>query len=118
MPRFAVLQHDSPRGLHWDFLLEHEGALLTWALPQPPDVADTLPADKLPDHRLDYLDYEGPVSGNRGAVVRWDQGTCRFERRTDDAIVVALDGERLIGRATLQRRAGDPAGWWFRFEQS
>ncbi|NUQ64853.1 MAG: hypothetical protein HUU20_20510 [Pirellulales bacterium] len=77
MPRFVVLEHDSPRGLHWDFMLESGDALATWALPEPPDAAAELAAESLPDHRPAYLDYEGPIASNRGTVRRWDRARMR-----------------------------------------
>ena len=75
MPRFVILRHDAPQGLHFDFLLEVSGVLRTWALPQPPDSGVEMACKALPDHRVEYLDYEGPVSGGRGTVDRWDWGT-------------------------------------------
>ena len=68
MPRFAVLEHDHPF-LHWDFLLETGDALRTWRLHAPPDAEGTIAAEELPDHRLEYLDYEGRVSGGLSYVV-------------------------------------------------
>ena len=74
MPRFVILEHDYPE-LHWDFMLECAGALKTWRLAEPPAThGELIAAVALEDHRLDYLDYEGPVSGNRGRVKRWDRG--------------------------------------------
>src|SRR5262245_22157335 len=80
MPRFVILEHDHPE-LHWDLMLETGAALRTWRLANPPvtpegPVATGPPIAVVPlgDHRLDYLDYEGPVSGNRGVVKRWDRG--------------------------------------------
>jgi hypothetical protein len=113
MSRFVVLQHDSPRGLHWDFMLETAGVLAAWALSQPPEPGVTLEAEALPDHRLAYLDYEGPVSGQRGSVVRWDQGT--YDRLHWDAasIAVVLHGSRIEGRVTLERLPDPPDHWRF-----
>ena len=71
MPRFVILTHDHPH-LHWDFMLEADGVLKTWRLqdePLPGRKFET-PAEPLPDHRIAYLDYEGPVSNNRGIVTR------------------------------------------------
>ncbi len=115
MPRFVVLRHDSPRGLHWDFMIEEGSVLKTWALPKPPDAAEAMTAEALPDHRLAFLDYEGPISGGRGSVTRWDGGTYRAEPGTDEQLAVSLQGERLAGRATLTRTSGDPPRWQFRF---
>ena len=79
MPRFVILRHDAPQGLHFDLLLEASGVLRTWALPQPPDSGVEMECEALPDHRMAYLDYEGPVSGGRGTVDRWDWGTYGLE---------------------------------------
>ena len=78
MPRFVILRHEMPPGserrTHWDFMLEREDVLWTWALPQPPSEGRAVPAIRLADHRKAYLDYEGDVSGARGRVERFDQG--------------------------------------------
>src|SRR5262245_36475345 len=73
MARFVILEHDFPT-LHWDFMLEVSGMLRTWRLPQPPAAGIEMVAEALGDHRLAYLDYEGPVSNSRGNVKRWDRG--------------------------------------------
>ncbi|MBM4077778.1 MAG: hypothetical protein FJ267_19285, partial [Planctomycetes bacterium] len=74
MPRFAVLIHDHPF-IHWDFLLECKNICRTWRLMEEPNCDHPIPAESLPDHRLIYLDYEGPVSNNRGTVKQWANGT-------------------------------------------
>ena len=115
MSRFAVLRHDSPGGLHWDFLLEMGAVLRTWALPQPPESGVEITCRALPDHRLAYLDYEGPVSGDRGSVARWDRGIYRMDRQSNRELVVELSGEKLNGRATLSRLPDESEGWRFLF---
>ena len=115
MPRFVVLEHDSPRGLHWDLMLETAGVLATWALPQPPGPGLTLEAEALPGHRPAYLDYEGKISGDRGSVTRWDRGTCQIRQKSDRQWTVRLAGERLAGDATV-RRATAEGQWWFLLE--
>ena len=116
MPRFAILRHDGPQGLHWDLMLETGPALATWSLPEPPVAAKPLVARPLADHRLAYLDYEGPISGGRGAATRWDAGTFQIERQEEGLLVAVLSGTRLSGRMTL-RRTGEAAGPWdFSFE--
>ncbi|HUE13293.1 MAG TPA: DNA polymerase ligase N-terminal domain-containing protein [Planctomycetaceae bacterium] len=112
MPRFAVLTHDHPT-LHWDFLLEQGEKLRTWRLAQPPDAAGPIDAEALADHRLAYLDYEGPVSGGRGEVRRWDRGEYEVVESTSERLVVRLAGERLRGEASLERPA-ETAKWTFR----
>jgi hypothetical protein len=59
---------------HWDFMLEYEDQLFTWALGKEPFVHQTLPAKQLSPHRLHYLSYEGPLSENRGNVRRTHAG--------------------------------------------
>jgi hypothetical protein len=114
--RFVILQHDSPQGLHWDLMLETGPSLATWALPQAPGSAERIAARALPEHRLAYLDYEGPVSGGRGTVTRWDEGTYEIERQEEGLLVAVVSGKRLSGRITLEKTGEDPQQWQFRFE--
>lgn len=109
--RFVVLEH-AWQGVHWDFMLEQAGVLRTWRLPEPPRHGVTMVAVALPDHRIAYLDYEGPVSGGRGEVRRLDRGTYTGEVGPE-RVVVELRGERLRGTAYLTKR-GD-SDWEFRF---
>ncbi len=96
-------------------MLERGGVLATWALPQPPDSADAILVEALPDHRLAYLDYQGPISGGRGSVTRWDRGTCRVTHQSDAELAVRLAGGKLTGRATLTRLPGEAGRWQFSF---
>jgi DNA polymerase ligase (LigD)-like protein len=104
MPRFVVLEHDHPE-LHWDLMLEGDGVLRTWRLLSPPDPGQVIRAAASFDHRLLYLEYEGPVSGGRGSVKRWDAGTFSLEGDTGERLVVVFEGSRLQGRRCLQRLA-------------
>ena len=117
MPRFAILRHEtppgSPRPLHWDFLLEDAGTLLTWALAEPPATGRPIAAEALANHRTAYLDYEGPVSGNRGTVTRWDAGTFQWRRRSSREIAVRLSGHVLCGEAVLTRADDTSQQWQF-----
>jgi DNA polymerase Ligase (LigD) len=111
MPRYVILQHDHPT-LHWDFMLETGQALRTWRLASSPAAGQEISATSLGEHRLMYLDYEGPVSGNRGTVAQWDRGEFEALESDEPCIVVRLRGRRLHGTATL-KRAG--AAWCWRF---
>ncbi len=113
--RYVVLRHDAPRGLHWDFMLELGNALATWALTEPPDAAPVVAASALPDHRMDYLDYEGPITGGRGSVTRWDRGGYRRKRWEAEEVVVDVAGEILRGEITLRRLREAPARWTFAY---
>jgi hypothetical protein len=115
MPRFVILQHTTPPGyerpLHWDLMLESGDVLRTWALEQEPTNGATINAEQLADHRSAYLEYEGPISGERGSVTRWDQGTYSVESESDNELVVVLEGARLNCRLTLTRQSDNPQRW-------
>lgn len=110
MPRFVILLHEMPpeseRPTHWDLMLEAGGALRTWALDEEPRATATIAALQLADHRLAYLDYEGPVSGNRGAVTRVAAGSYELLLDDTDRIVVRLEGEKVQGELELVRVDG------------
>ena len=112
MPRFVVLEHDHP-ALHWDLLLEAGDVLQGWRLSAPPAEGVRIPAERSFDHRLLYLDYEGPISGGRGRVVRWDRGELLWSEREAALVVVQLSGERLRGRLCLKCEDG---AWGATFE--
>jgi hypothetical protein len=102
MPRFVLLRHEVPPGFdtpsHWDLMFEDGAALLTWRLGTLPAAdGEPISAERLGDHRLAYLDYEGPVSGNRGDVRRVDAGEFRWIERSDSRLRVVLHGTSLIG---------------------
>jgi hypothetical protein len=113
MPRYVLLEHDHPV-LHWDLMLESADALHTWRLPQPPRTAEVLPAVRIGEHRLAYLDYEGPLSGNRGRVRRCDAGHFEWLQHDECQIVLRLNGGTLKGLLRLDRQEGDQ--WLLRFE--
>lgn len=115
MPRFVILRHDSPKGEHFDFMLEAAGVLKTWALPSPPNAGTEMDCEALPDHRLAYLEYEGPISGQRGSVTQWDHGTYTLEHHTDTEWAVILSGQIFAGRAALLRSADEPNHWQVSF---
>jgi hypothetical protein len=103
MPRYVILEHDHPV-LHWDFMLEAGGRLRTWRLAALPGPNQTVAAEPIADHRLEYLDYEGPIRGNRGRVVRWDRGMFSWLEESPERIVVQMEGDRLQATAYLERR--------------
>jgi hypothetical protein len=107
MPRFVILIHDHPFP-HWDFLLENGDRCRTWRLPVDPGLPSTeFQAEGLTDHRLMYLDYEGPVSGGRGTVVRWDSGTFEWDVNEPGHCEVRLVGHRWRGLIFLKQVDGD-----------
>jgi hypothetical protein len=106
MPRFVILEHDHPM-LHWDLMLEAESILRTWRLAAAPCHRQAIAATALSDHRLLYLDYEGPISGGRGRVIRWDHGTFTGQVQAQEPILMHLQGERLCGTLRLEQIEGD-----------
>ncbi len=113
MPRYVILRHETVAGEHFDFMLETGGALKTWSLSQAPLKGVEIDARALPDHRPAYLDYEGPVSGDRGKVARWDRGTYAVERQSESELTVQLSGEKLTGRVSLRRLSAPQNLWRF-----
>src|SRR5690606_15746818 len=107
MPRFVILHHRTPpdyaRATHYDLMLEWDAALRTWAIDQPPSASHVQLAEPLADHRLAYLDYEGPVSNNRGDVTRWDEGSYALITSDELQLVIELHGQRLQGTLQLSR---------------
>jgi hypothetical protein len=123
MPRFVLLFHDcptkSPRESHWDFMLESGTVLRTWALSANPasvDVGkDGIEAEQIDDHRLAYLEYEGPISNGRGSVVRVDAGQFELKSETECELVLELFGERLRGSWNLTRSSTATTHWLLRW---
>lgn len=102
MPRYVILEHDHPY-LHWDLMLETGFALRTWRLAAPPQSGAVIAAENIFNHRLVYLDYEGPLSDNRGQVRRWDSGTFQEILNEPDRLIVKLAGQHCSGTIELQQ---------------
>jgi bifunctional non-homologous end joining protein LigD len=111
---FVVQKHQAKRaGLHWDFRLEHNGVLWSWAVRKGPslDPADRRMAARVEDHPLDYAGFQGSIpDGGYGAgtVETWDRGTWQPLTDPDEGIRAGeirfvLSGTRLHGRFTLVR---------------
>lgn len=94
-------------------MLEKEAGLHTWRLQRSPDQPGLIAATPLAEHRKAYLDYEGPVSGDRGSVIGWDRGQYGTVAETIDRIEVQVAGERLAGRVVLTRTS--ESAWLFEF---
>lgn len=116
MPRFVLLYHDCPasfsRPSHWDLMFESGSALRTWSLGECPaaGVPLTIPAERLADHRLAYLDYEGPVTDNRGQVSQVAAGTYETLNDTESEFEVRLESDQLSG--TMRLSQANSAGLW------
>ena len=120
MPRFVILEHTGTAsykpGRHWDLMLESEGRLRTWELEAAPVDGVKVRAEALPDHRLHYLEYEGPLSEDRGTVRRWDAGIYLLLGEFEDQLECELSGERFQGRLLLSGHSLDRGHCWARFD--
>ncbi|MEM8946636.1 MAG: hypothetical protein AAGD11_15795 [Planctomycetota bacterium] len=122
MPRFVLLRHECPPSFgkpsHWDFMLEWGNRLRTWELRELPQGwaralgvdgdASTVAARALPDHRAIYLDYEGPLTGDRGSVRRSDAGTYEILVESGSTLKIALEGRHWCGVLQL---SGSESAW-------
>jgi len=92
-------------------MLEEGDVLKTWALEEEPRLGCQMGAVLLSDHRKAYLDYEGPVSGNRGHVARWDHGTYVPLAVSKNEWRIRLAGEKLRGTLLCRSCQNDPGRW-------
>jgi hypothetical protein len=113
MPRFVLLDHDHLRP-HLDLMLEAGDVLWTWRLDAAPEPGPERQAERIADHRPRYLDYEGPVSGNRGSVRRRDRGEFDWLEQEPGRMVLLVRGDTYHGRLTLRQEAGEV--WLMLFE--
>src|SRR5688572_29963708 len=127
---YYIQRHDASR-LHYDFRMELDGTLKSWAVPKGPSLnpADKRLAMKVEDHPLDYRTFEGVIpEGNYGAgeVIVWDQGTYEAlgatsradgERRLREGLrkghlSFVMHGEKLHGEFSLLKlRRGEENAW-------
>jgi bifunctional non-homologous end joining protein LigD len=119
--RFVVQRHRARR-LHYDFRLEVDGVLASWAVPRGPslDPAARQMAVHVEDHPLEYADFEGVIPRGQyggGDVIVWDRGTWAPAHTDDPVAAIAagelhldLVGEKLAGRFALIRRNREGSG--------
>lgn len=127
-PVFVIQKHDAS-SLHYDFRLEVDGTLKSWAVPKGPstDPSEKRLAVPTEDHPLDYADFEGVIPDEEyggGTVMIWDRGTYENITEKDDGLrpmakaldaghaLFRLHGEKLSGGYALQRTGkGKDANW-------
>jgi len=127
-PRFVIQKH-SARSLHYDFRLEAQGVLKSWAVPKGPSTnpKDKRLATRVEDHPLEWGDFEGVIAKGQygaGPVIVWDTGTYRNQTRSkgkeiplEDGIErghisVWLEGEKLRGGYALTLVAREKQERW------
>ncbi|WIY82926.1 ATP-dependent DNA ligase [Propionimicrobium sp. PCR01-08-3] len=125
-----VIQEHHARRLHWDFRLEHDGVLASWAVPKGPPLSsdEHRLAVQVEDHPLDYGSFEGVIPKGQyggGTVTIWDAGTIEVEKWRSDEIIVVLHGRKTGGLGGLPRRyvlvrtsgGGEKAQWLLIFKK-
>ena len=122
--RAFVVQQHAARSMHWDFRIEIDGALVSFAIPKGPtlDPKEKRFAAQTEDHPLEYADFEGVIpAGNygAGAMIVWDRGCYRTVEGRSPAEGLAagkldllLEGHKLRGRFGLVRMKGEAGKSW------
>jgi DNA ligase D-like protein (predicted 3'-phosphoesterase) len=118
--RFVIQEHHAGR-LHWDFRLELDGVLKSWAVPKgvPESPGIKRLAVEVEDHPLDYIDFEGIIpegSYGAGEVLIWDKGTYELTERTPNKLSFKLHGNKLEGDYILIKTKGEKD--WLLFKRS
>lgn len=129
-PIFVIQQHDAS-SMHFDFRIEIDGALASWAVPKGPstDPSEKRLAVRTEDHPMEYADFEGTIpEGEYGAgrVIVWDAGPYRNLKRDDDGnevsvaesldqgnVEIWLEGRKLTGGYALvhAKLGGNEKNW-------
>ncbi len=109
--QFVVQEHHA-RALHWDFLLERDAVLASWAVPKglPLERGPRRLAVRTEDHPVEYASFVGTIPRREygaGRVSIWDTGTYECEKWSDDEVMVVLHGNRIDGRYVLIRTGGN-----------
>lgn len=118
MPIFVIQEHRATN-LHWDFRLELDKVLKSWALPKSPPTAKRIKrlAIQVEDHPLEYAKFEGMIKEGygKGKVKIWDAGTYDLLYRGKDKLEFELFGKKLRGKFILlnAKLGGDKNNWLF-----
>jgi len=113
--RFVVQRHQASH-LHFDFRLEMNGVLKSWAVPKglPAKPGIRRLAVQVEDHPLSYIDFAGTIPEGQygaGTVEIWDRGEYTLEKKMDDRLEFTLQGEKLSGGYALIHTNGQ--NWLF-----
>ncbi len=113
--RFVVQKHQA-RNLHYDFRLELDGVLRSWAVPKGPPLEPDIRrlAIQVEDHPVDYIDFTGEIPQGEygaGSVEIWDKGEFDLETESADILEFSLRGGKLSGGYALIHT--DDKNWLF-----
>jgi len=119
--RFVVHKHQATH-LHYDFRLELDNVLKSWAIPKEPPQQPGIKrlAVQVEDHQLSYIDFQGTIpQGEYGAgtVEIWDKGTYQLKNRNQNKLVFTLNGQKLTGDYILVRFKNDKNWLFFKKKQ-
>ena len=103
--RFVVQKHQATH-LHYDFRLEIDGVLRSWAIPKGPPLEPAVRrlAIQVEDHPIDYIDFTGIIPKGEygaGSVEIWDKGEFNLEKESADILEFSLRGKKLSGSYAL-----------------
>lgn len=113
---FVVHKHRA-QNLHWDFRLEHEGVLASWAVPKGPPgkIGEKRLAMQVEDHPFEYKDFEGEIPEGQygaGTVKIWDSGTYELIKWDEKIVEFILSGKKMTGRYSLIKTTGYSKNAW------
>ena len=113
--RFVILEHTGSAaykpGVHWDLLCEEGETLRAWEFPESPFAVPRQTVKALPPHRLIYLDYQGPISGDRGTVRRVAAGTFELLSESPTEWIALLHGEAIQAQLRLSCHSPGEMKW-------
>ncbi|MBI3623918.1 hypothetical protein HY212_07620 [Candidatus Pacearchaeota archaeon] len=114
MPTFVVQEHHATN-LHYDFRLEIDGVLKSWAVPKEPplDKETKRLAIQVEDHVLSYGSFEGEIKDGygKGIVKIWDKGNYKLDSAKPEKLVFHLNGKKMKGKyVLLKTNYGDKKG--------
>lgn len=104
-PHYVILKHTTPKDTHWDFMLETGDHLSTWRIPIHPNKLKTTPAkaEKIFDHPIKFLSYQGPVNKGTGNVTTADKGTYKIISQTPKKLQIKIKARIINGTYTLAK---------------
>lgn len=119
LPRFVIQEHHARRK-HFDLRIEHDGVLVSWAVPKgvPESAARNRLAIMTEPHPLEYLTFHGEIPRGEygsGTMTIWDSGTVELEKWRDDEVIGTFAGSGPLGRARLAlirtEGSGEKSSW-------